>query len=206
MKLRIFVYRLVAALTAFVFGFSIFNAWQYFQTPETVIVTALALTKQEPVFAPPPVEPLSAVVDSKTETQEETNAETEFDAEGFYYIIDDSPKGFEDFDAIEITTVDYETASEENDYKGTPIAPEGHLRTNRKFNFTRISISEKNMTFQTEAVKGVSYKFSGKFLEKGAFWNLESQTPVLEGRLVKLQSGKKAVEKNVRLGWYAGGC
>lgn len=212
MKLRVFVYRLVAALTAFVFGVGIFNAWQYFQTERKTVaaITFLPPIKPEVVFATPAAEPLSpAVADSEEDAKEDAKQEdsySRFDAEGYYYISDDKlPKAFRDFDMMHITTRNYENAAEENDYEDTLIAPEGFLRTKSVYDFTRINISEKQLAFETEKLDGVSYKFSGKFIEKGLFWNLESRTPVLKGSLIKLLKGKKIAESKVSFMWY-GGC
>lgn len=215
MKLRVFVYRLAAALTAFILGVGFFSVWQYFQTPEKIAVAALPLSKQQAVFAPPPVEPIVVTTDANWEkgakeedVKEEADAQEdeEFDPDGYYYVSYDDklPKGFEDFDMISITTTSYATVSEENDDKGTSIPPEGNLRTKTFYNFARIYISEKNMAFETVKVDGVSYTFRGKFIEKAPFWRLDPQTPVLAGRLVKTVKGKKAAEAKVNLIWYAG--
>ncbi len=115
-------------------------------------------------------------------------------------------KGFEDFEEISVTVTDYENASEENDYRGIPIPPKGYVLAKKEFKFSRISLSSKTMAFETQAIKSVSYKFSGKFIEKAPFWNFDSETPVLEGRLVKFKKGKKVAEGNIQLNWYGGGC
>ena len=62
------------------------------------------------------------------------------------------------------------------------------------------------MAFETENIKGVSYKFSGKFVEKAPFWNLSEQKTVLKGHLIKMKKGKKIAETDLDFFWYEGGC
>lgn len=213
MKLRVFVYRLAAALTAFVFGVGIFNAWRYFQTPEetVVAVTALPLNKQETIFLPPPVEPFSAAVVDSTEDAKEAEEETEpeFITEGAYYIIGNQPKGFKDIDGLEIIATDYADELPPESYNGR-IPPKGYISTNKEFNFTRINIGNGRIAFETETKKGVSYKFVGEFIEgeKIEYKTAEGveyvDYAVLKGRLTKWRNGKVVAEAEVNLA--AGGC
>ena len=211
MKTKIYLFRFAVALTAFVCGIGFFAVGRYFQT-------AFAAKEQKTAFAAPAIElnaPAPIIIEQtqtpvgeqiKTADEPAENAEYEFEVGGFYSIIGELPKGFKDFEEISITVTEYKTASEENDYRGTPIPPEGFVLAKKEFKFTKISLSSKTMAFETQAIKGVSYKFSGKFIEKAPFWDFDFETPVLEGRLVKSKNGKKTAESNVKLRWYGGGC
>jgi hypothetical protein len=205
MKLRIFVYRLAAAATAFILGVGFFSVGQYFQTPETDAVQPAV--EQETVsvtprtmFVPFPVEPTTGgIIGSQEDTKRE------FDAAGDYYIIGDLPKGFKDFDGLSIETKNYEKASAENDYVGMPIPPEGYVSTKKKFKFARINIADKQISFETEAKKGISYKFVGKFIDEEEITVGEyPEYIVLKGRLVKMRDGKKIAESEVKIGTVMG--
>ncbi len=211
MKVKIYLYRFIIAFTAFVCGIGFFAVGRYFQTTfsakeQKAELTApvVELTAPAPIIEPAKVpvveQPIEAVENS------EKNAESEFDVDGFYSIIGGLPKGFEDFEEININSIDYETASEENNFRGTIIPPEGYVQAKKEFKLRKIGVSNKAMAFETEKVKSISYKFSGKFIEKAPFWDFDPETPVLEGRLVKSKNGKKVAENNVRLQWYGGGC
>lgn len=212
MKAKIYLFRFAVAFTAFVCGIGFFAVGRYFQKAFSAKQQKAALTAPvvelsapvpviiEPPPPPPVVEQIKAVDDS------EENAKYEFEVGGFYSIIGELPKGFKDFEEIGVTITNYENASEENDYRGTPIPPEGYVLAKKEFKFAKISLSHKTMAFETQTIKGISYKFSGKFIEKAPFWDFDYETPVLEGRLVKSKNGKKTAESNVQLRWYGGGC
>ncbi|CAN5287935.1 hypothetical protein BH20ACI1_BH20ACI1_18500 [soil metagenome] len=205
MKAKTYLFRFAVAFTAFVCGVGFFGVGRYFQKTFAAKEQKVELAAPAPII----VEQAETPVIEKTDVADdsEENAKYEFEVGGFYSIIGELPKGFEDFEEISVTIMDYENASEETDYEGISIPPKGYLlQAEKEFNFTRISLTNKLMAFETQTVKGISYKFSGKFLEKAPFWNFDSETPVLEGHLVKFKKGKKAAESNVRLQWYGGGC
>jgi len=207
MNLKNYLFRLAAILTAFMLGVGFFNAAQYqpsiFQTPETA--EAQPLVKQETVFVPP--RPVPTVIFAAPETVADSKEETEaeLDAGDEYYIIGDLPKGFKDFDILDITTRNYENLNAENDYQGTPIPPEGYVLTKKKFKLVRINIANRQITFETEAKDGISYKFVGKFIDEEPIIGVYTSYAVLEGRLVKMRAGKKVAESEVKLG-RVGGC
>ncbi|MGI8640639.1 MAG: hypothetical protein ACR2MG_11935 [Pyrinomonadaceae bacterium] len=197
MKIKIYLFRLVVAFTAFIFGISFFSVGQYlksvFQTKKQETVAIQPVIKQEILSAPPVVQPTVTTADSRE------NTVSEFDGTGDYYIIGDLPKGFEDFEDLNITTRDYENASEENDYQGTIIPPEGFILTKKEYKFTRINIADKQLAFETETKKGISYKFVGKFTDE-ANYEEDEEYVVLEGRLIKMRDGKKIAESKIRFG------
>jgi hypothetical protein len=210
MNFKIFLFRLTAIVTAFLLGVGFFNAAQYVQSffpAETA--TVQPVVKQEIVFAPEPVGMASVVINSKDVAKVE-DTRPEFSAEGDYYIIGDLPKEFKDFDTLSITTTSYENASAENNYEAVAIPPEGFIATNKRFNFKRINIADKQIAFETETKKGVSYKFVGEFIdeEKIEYKTAEgydfTEYAILKGRLTKIRDGKKIAETEVN--FAAGGC
>ncbi len=219
MKAKIYLFRFAVTFTAFVCGVGFFAVGRYFQTAFSAKEQKVELAAPAPV--PIVIEQAEMPVVEKTDVavDSEENTENEFDVDGYYSIISEMPKGFndysvtgklpkgfEDFGEIGITTLSYENASEENGYEGTPVPPEGYVWTDKEYKFAKISVNNKYMAFETQTIKGISYKFSGKFIEKAPFWKLDEQKPVLEGHFIKLSKGKKIAETNVRFIWYEGGC
>lgn len=208
MKAKIYLFRFAVAFTAFVCGIGFFAVGRYFQKAFSAKQQKVESAAPVPIIVEqtetPIIEKVDVAVDAAADSEE--TAEYEFEVGGFYSIIGAVPKGFEDFEEISITIMDYESASEENDYRGTPIPPKGFVLAKKEFNFAKISLGRKTMAFETQAVKGTSYKFSGKFIEKAPFWDFDPETPVLEGRLTKFKKGKKIAQGNVRFQWYGGGC
>lgn len=209
MKIKIYLLRVAAAVAAFVFGISIFGVGQYFQSvfqtkeQKTELVMPV---KVEPVRIEELIYPPRNIEVAKTPVSEQTVADTEseektfcqFDAGGNYSIIGDLPKGFEDFDTLSIVTRDYETEPEDVD--GIPIPPNGYVFTSKEFKFTRINIAGKQITFETQTKKGISYRFAGKFVDEPKATDEETDYPELVGRLIKMRDGKKIAESKVSFG------
>ena len=211
MKLRIYALRVAVALTAFGLCVGLFEIGRYLtadsQPNAEEVKTVQSVEKELPdilptevaVF-PPRVEQTPTI--SPTETEEKTVYE--FDAGNDYYIIGKLPKGFRDFENLSIVTRDYENASEENNYEAVPIPPKGFFLAKKEFNFTRINIANKQIAFETEAKKGVSYQFVGEFIEEEAIevkdkdGNEYTDYAVLKGRLKKMRDGKKIAESEVK--------
>ncbi len=204
MKAKIYLFRFAVAFTAFVCGIGFFGVGKYFQTAFAAKEQKVELAAPVPIVVEQAATPIFEKAEAADDSEE--NAEGEFDIDGFYGIIGEMPKGFEDFVEMGITTLRYENASEENSYEEIPIPPEGYIWTDKKYKFAKISVNNKYMAFETQTIKGISYKFSGKFIEKAPFWKLYEQKPVLEGHFIKLSKGKKIAETDVRFIWYEGGC
>ena len=226
MKIKNIFLRLASLLAAFVFGISVLGVGQYFESvfqakEQSVLRTETdAAQIENPIFprrnvgeikpfgSERPITNFEPEVKREPEPVEET--EYEFDAAGDYFIIGDLPKGFKDFDIFSLTTKNYENATEENDYEGVPIPPEGYVSTNKKFEFVKIKVAVKQIAFETEAKKGISYRFVGEFIDseeipiKPAEGYEYTAYAVLKGRLVKMRDGKKIAESEVKFGIYAG--
>ncbi|MDQ3799544.1 MAG: hypothetical protein M3384_08845 [Acidobacteriota bacterium] len=230
MEIKNILLRLAAAIAAFVFGIGIFSSAEYVlsvfqaneQKTEAGARAGINTLKMEDLIYPRPLAgEIKAfgtelpITNSEPEIKSEPvkeKVEREFDAGNDYYIVGDSPKGFKDFDIFSLTTRNYENASEENNYQGIPIPPEGYVLTTKKFKFVRINVAGKQIAFETEAKKGISYQFVGEFfdeeeevLRKTADGNEYSEFVILKGRLIKMRDGKKIAESEVRFG-IAHGC
>ncbi len=124
---------------------------------------------------------------------------TELNLTGEYYILAETlPRGFHDFDYIEIITHEYVPNDETELW--VPIPPKGSLQTKRNHKFNSVSVSPDFVTFETESKSGVQYRFVGKYLpyENGEVSN------TIRGKLIKLEKGKEASEMKVNL--IPGGC
>jgi hypothetical protein len=216
MKLRVFVYRLAAVVTAFILGVGFFNAARYAQAffRASEIDAVEATVKRETLFFPPRVEPsqliearLSAPPEPVADDKEET--QPEFSPDGDYYILGDVPKGFKDVEYLNVTTTS-ERAAPENNYEIVSVPPEGYLWNEKKFDFDSINVSGKRISFETEAKKGVSYKFVGEFIDEEKIPRKSDngeeyfEYAVLKGRLIKMRDGKKIAESKVKLGIVEG--
>ena len=197
MKLKNFLLRIAAFAAAFVFGIGFLGGGQYlqsfFEAEAPKAETSEPALKQETLFFPPRVEETTAPAADCAET-----GEPEFEGFGDYYIAGDKPKGFKDFEEMSIVTRDYETATDE--VNGIPIPPEGYVvaRASVKYKLARIRIGNKQIAFETEAKKGISYKFAGKLLDEPEYDETTDSRIMITGRLVKMRDGKKIAESEVR--------
>ncbi|MCY7374798.1 MAG: hypothetical protein LH472_02350 [Pyrinomonadaceae bacterium] len=202
MKTKIYLFRLTVGLTAFLFSLGVFAIWKYRRTaapPQAEIIqpdlknfhdfTSAATIEEKP--------------DCSNADVKKDDEAAKFDAEGFYYIADKTPKGFENFEHFNITNKNYRTENE--DEYGKPIAPGGFVLTKKEFKFTKISIGGEQIQFETERLKGISYSFTGRFIETRNFVYLEPEETekVVEGKFIKRRNGVKIAESEVKLGWFA---
>jgi hypothetical protein len=203
MKLRIYLLRMAVGAAAFFFGIGIFGAILSLSSLYNTAKPKIAATKTEkPVGtgtadATKPAADFARQIEPPAESVVSTNSE--FDASGEYLSIDELPKEFKDFAVLNITARDYENTTDEFP-NGIPIPPEGFVYTTRKHKFTRISLGDRQLAFETEAKKGISYKFSGAFLESDK-WERDEELNsyvVLKGTLTKMRDGKKIAKIKIR--------
>lgn len=121
------------------------------------------------------------------------------DITGAYFFVEKPPKAFEDVDWIALFAVDA---------KGHKVSLSGFLRlketrNGRFVNFFLVkpSLSGHTLSFSTRAVRGISYRFEGKFMK---LENLEDNEIVLKGRLSKFRNGRKRAELVARFYYFAG--
>ncbi|MGD9563601.1 MAG: hypothetical protein AB7F88_01820 [Pyrinomonadaceae bacterium] len=119
---------------------------------------------------------------------------------GGYYNFGDAeslPKAFRDLRYVEIELYDLEKMDDVGN-PGAPIPPKGYLRAEREFKFKRIAIAGKQIAFQTETIKGVSYRFTGKQLALD-YCETDGDTPDVAGELIKIVNGKWAASIKAEL-------
>jgi hypothetical protein len=119
-----------------------------------------------------------------------------FDPDGSFWIKGDHPNGFSDFGGINL-----------NAKRDKRLPPPGlQVNTGRNFRFKQLSVSRERFTFTTVVLSNISYSFSGRFLKGGVYGagNLDDETPVLEGTLVKYRNGKKVAEAKLTFVYFGG--
>jgi hypothetical protein len=200
MKIKVYVLRLTVGLFAFGLAIGLLNVGRYLKSvwqtkPEQIAALRLSVEKETAN-----VKTLIQNAEIELSKAEETsNSEPYgFDAFGDYFIPGDAPTGFKDFGIISIETRDYENYTDEFP-NGVPIPPTGYVNAGRKFNFKRINIANRQIAFETESSKGISYKFVGKFLDEITYDDITDSNLILKGRLTKMQKGKKSVGAEVNL-------
>jgi len=204
MRLKVYFLRFAAALATFVFGVGLFNAGQFlksFVQAKTPKVEASADGRKFEFFHVP------VVTEANAQTEQAETPEPDYGNFGDYYVIEDLPKGFRDFEHVEIMDRTYEGVDDKKYPYGKPIPPEGSVHTTtREYKFTRVSISRTNFAFETEAKKGVSYKFSGEFVDDSdPSKEINSELYIkFRGRLTKMRDGKKVSSRDVN--FVPGGC
>jgi hypothetical protein len=117
-----------------------------------------------------------------------------FNPDGAFWIMGDAPKGFEDFGGINLNS---------NRNRRLPAA--GVDINGRTLKFKTLSISRDRLVFTTEAVRGISYGFKGKFLRGGTFAAQDlTDVAVLEGTLTKFSKGQSVAESKMKFTYFGG--
>lgn len=155
--------------------------------------------------AKPLAEPLSKIADSPQLVTPEfvsdescggVDSASSFDPTGDYSLdADVVPKTFADIEYLTIQTREY--YQENGEYLDRPIVPSGSIRTKTELKFARLAVGDSDLTFQTDTVNGVSYRFVGRFLREENFES-EAEMPDLTGRLIKITNGKWAAEMDAK--------
>jgi hypothetical protein len=205
MKLQKLILCAAIALTAFGASLGLLEIGRYAVTafePLKVEVKPLEPMQKPFVYPPrirdaaPPV--LTTTAENEPEPEEEPE---DWGETGDYYIVDEKPKGFKDFETLSIVDREYN----EKLAKVVSVKPNGSVVTeNKEFKFSWININGKRISLVTQTKKGVSYQFDGNFVDEEI--KLENddgeeytETVYLKGRLTKWRDGKKIAEAKVRM-------
>jgi hypothetical protein len=118
-----------------------------------------------------------------------------FNPDGSFWIIGDAPKSFQDFGGINL-----------NSHGNRRLPSSGvNLTNGAVLKFKTISVAREKFTFVTYVRRGVSYRFSGRFLKGGNFFSdIADEDPVLEGTLTKLSNGKVVAESMLKFSYFGG--
>ena len=123
-------------------------------------------------------------------------AKPRFDPDGSFWIHGTAPNDFSDFGGINL-----------NAKKLRRLPASGlSLNNGKNFRYKTLSVTRERLEFTTVPIGGISYSFSGAFLKGGVFAeaNLDEETPVLEGVLVKNKQGKKIAEAKLKFIYFGG--
>lgn len=214
MKIKNYLLKLTVGIAAFVFGFGAVSIWQFFQTRAIEIVNKYYVTEKfEPIgndwgnvrqnysaIESKLTVDLSGFVNENS-TEETNNIEhlKNFDPSGYYYFTGENhPKDFEDFQYFALWIEDLNIEAEVD---SVPVLSKGHLlmgvddETSIPFDYKQLFVSPKGVTFSTEKINGISYRFSGIFLKNGE---------VIEGKIVKLKNDKQIAEAKLTLEFTVG--
>jgi hypothetical protein len=132
-------------------------------------------------------------------------ASNDLDPSGTYvFVAENIPKAFADIESLDITTREYTV--ENGTYTNRPIVPSGMLETTEIFEFSKIYIGGREISFETEPVNGVSYQLVGTFLDSSEMITCETcEYPRdLKGHLKKIKNGKVIAEMNAE--FFIAGC
>jgi len=127
----------------------------------------------------------------------------DFDATGSYSLImDQLPDAFADIGFIDISSREYADAN--GMYTSRPIIPSGTLHTKNWHVFTRVSIGNREISFETTTEGGISYQFVGYFPISSEYITCQGcENPAdLKGRLKKLKDGNVIAELDANLYAY----
>ena len=118
-----------------------------------------------------------------------------FNPDGSFWIIGDAPKGFEDFGGINL-----------NSHRDRRFPTNGiNLTNGADIKFRTISISRERLAFTTSSRRGISYRFTGRFLRGGNFFrDVADENPVLEGTLTKLSNGRVVSQAQLKFSYFGG--
>jgi hypothetical protein len=161
-----YLFRCAAALAAFSIGNFAFAGVEYFRSDKYSYMDEKCRSEL--------IHPAEA-----SSTFESLYNYDNWNVSGEYYLMDEAlMKGFPDFDYFEI---------EVRDEGGLPMPTQGAVHGKREHKFKSVSLSGDRLGFETEAIRGVSYRFSGTI-------GLDTADPtsdrVLRGNFTKLQNGK----------------
>jgi hypothetical protein len=128
----------------------------------------------------------------------------EDDVFGFFMISGKAPKEFADIDHLDLGGNGEYGAGANPPYYG-----QIRLKDKKKTDFKLLkpTLKGKNLSFKTQAVKGISYEFTGT-LTQTDFSTPELQPEatekVLSGTLRKMKAGKMIAESKVEFTWFLG--
>jgi len=138
------------------------------------------------------VAPLSEASKSPSDTPRRGASQRGFNPDGGYNVFGENPKGFEDVSQLLIF----------RSLRGRkplfPSALQIYIRSSHKdieYRFVASVITRNKFTFTTASIRGVSYRFEGRFLFDQPYQ--VDNKPAIEGQLSKYKNGAKVAEGKI---------
>ncbi len=131
-----------------------------------------------------------------------------FDADEYYYgwFIADKFKGMK-----EVWAISLDRDSENSQTEGLKWAAmiltvnkDNSVNDDDDFHSIQIKTNERNLSFTTNKIRGIKYKFDGKFYNN--FYKFEEGEKALKGKLQKFVNGKKIAEFTADFKFYEPKC
>ena len=126
-----------------------------------------------------------------------------FNPTGYFLFAGRAPRALGEVKRIDLTTAD--TKQDRNGrIRWYNVRPHGALVAGRAFKMARLSFDNLQLSFETVTIGGTSYRFTGRFLKEGIYYDIQSEGVVLKGKLSRLRGGKIAAERDVEFVWTGG--
>jgi hypothetical protein len=120
---------------------------------------------------------------------------------GYFSLVGKPPQGFENFDTIQYWRRQDEQTGADVSSRTAGVNETGGV----VYRYATVSVTRQTFIFTTQTVRGVSYKFSGRFLRSDFVESdMSFEKPVLVGTLGKYRKGKRVASANVKLSYFAG--
>jgi hypothetical protein len=194
MKTKTYFFRLTIALIALVIGLGVYRVVERFQ--HSFDEKDACLNQPQNVI---PIVTKEQI--TETASIQEDLQDSAFNPDGeFYPNEEDLVDGFRNLESLTVEANDWTNATE--DIPPKPISPNGMIKAGREYNFTKISINNRLLSFETEKINGISFIFIGSFPDDSTFD--EKHPADLIGILTKYKNGKLIVQKSI--GFYVDGC
>jgi hypothetical protein len=120
---------------------------------------------------------------------------------GYFSLVGKPPRGFENFDTIQYWLKQDEQTGADISTRTAGVNETGGV----VYPYATVSVTRQAFIFTTKTVRGVSYKFSGRFLRSDFVGSdMSFDKPVLVGSLNKYRNGKRVAAATVKLSYFAG--
>lgn len=182
-------------------GTSAVIASRFVMTTMSSLTKPSAITESVVVQAAEP----EKVVEFQNLRNDPQPAPEDFDPSGPYSLDTEKvPAAFADIEWLDIVTHRYLEDGET--YVSRPIIPTGSLQTKKSFEFAKIAVGNREISFETTTVDGVRYEFVGNFPVSTEYIACEGceYPPDLSGKLKKMKNGKIVAEMDAK--FYYNGC
>jgi hypothetical protein len=202
MKTKKYLFRLVVGLLTLALGVGVYYFFVYIENNNVNENDEKHCFNSQPVAEESEISKVFTNVPEIADLKihDEVTSDETFYPDGSYCLFkEDLPKGLRDIDFINIEANEWNESDDEIPPK--PIAPKGFIGISKKsglseLKFTKISLNNRLITFETERKNGIHYSFTGEFPKEqndGNEWSVD-----LKGLLRKYRDGKQIAKISVR--------